>query len=80
MLVKFSENFVKDPRKMWRRGKLTFIILSIEVIIIIIFTLNVDYNEHADGSDPIHSNSPAFSGLDPEENLIESNYHSKCCN
>lgn len=59
---------------MWKRGKLAFSLLVVQVVFIIAYALCVKYEEGADASNGRNSLSEALGGNDPKENSIEKYY------
>ncbi|XP_015781495.1 ammonium transporter Rh type B-like [Tetranychus urticae] len=56
---------------MWKRGKLCFTIILFQTIVSIFLTLFSVYDETAESSNRLNSVSPAFGGLDPQNNPIQ---------
>lgn len=59
---------------MWKRGKLAFLLLLLQVSLIIVYALCVQYAEEADASNGRNSMSEALGGNASKENSIEK-YH-----
>ena len=55
---------------MWKRGKIAFVVLTLEISMIIMFVLKSYYGNEANASDPMHNLAPALSGQDPKKNSI----------
>ena len=55
---------------MWKRGKLSFIIFAIQVVLLIFFVLKGKYGKDADASNPAHNYAPSLGGQDPKDNSI----------
>lgn len=53
---------------MWKRGKLGFAIILLEMFICVAMILRCEYDPTADASNPMHSYSPALGGLNPDRN------------
>ncbi|KAL1426366.1 hypothetical protein MTO96_003375 [Rhipicephalus appendiculatus] len=63
---------------MWKRGKLAFLLLLIQVSLIIVYALCVQYEVAADASNGLNSMSEALGGNAPKDNSIEKYYSSEC--
>lgn len=55
---------------MWKRGKIAFVVITLEVIMIIMFILKSYYGNEANARDPMHNFVPALNGQDPKMNSI----------
>lgn len=62
---------------MWKRGKLTTILVIIQVALIVLFAIFVRYDEAADASAPVHSKPRTMGGADPDNNPVKSYYPSE---
>lgn len=59
---------------MWKRGKLAFLLLLVQVSLIIVYALCVQYEVAADASNGLNSMSEALGGNAPKDNSIEKYY------
>lgn len=59
---------------MWKRGKLTTILVILQVALIVLFAIFVRYDEAADASAPVHSKPRTMGGADPDNNPVKSYY------
>ncbi|KAH6931635.1 hypothetical protein HPB50_026144 [Hyalomma asiaticum] len=59
---------------MWKRGKLAFLLLLLQVSLIIVYALCVQYEVAADASNGLNSMSEALGGNAPKDNSIEKYY------
>ncbi|CAH1245695.1 RHAG [Branchiostoma lanceolatum] len=58
----------------WRRGKLTAILLIFEVVFIVLFGILVVYDDEANASASKNSLTPAQGGADPDNNVVKAYY------
>ncbi|XP_066267742.1 ammonium transporter Rh type A-like isoform X2 [Branchiostoma lanceolatum] len=58
----------------WRRGKLTAILLIFEVVFIVLFGILVVYDDEANASASKNSLTPAQGGADPDNNVVRAYY------
>lgn len=59
---------------MWKRGKLSFVLFTLQTLILVTFVLKGEYGKEADASQPLHHYVAALGGQDPKNNSIENEW------